>query len=356
MNLSGISGVLSASSHTLGLYSSSVSGAALTKTAQASSATSTTSQTSAAKSVSTSGIHDASNSTWLDGVPDSVMNALMSYTSPLQQAWTTLGQDMQSSNYTGALDALNSYTSLLSKSNLYMSASTTPSNVFLNNLKSLGTALDQIHTDTVDDLKSPNSANTQRDQKDVQQAQSLYATVYQSRPDTANEALASLMSQAGTDGFSFVYALKYNQTPTVTVAQLRSEITNIDGVLREKNADIYDALSASGYSKTASTKYADTITGIQNGSDEENANVDKQRADEWIKGLTALGNKARDSRPDIHDENSTNDSIASLLADVLFTSVAKAKQVLTLLDSTDGSGNASSADSSGSGMLVSAIA
>jgi hypothetical protein len=319
-----------------------------TRTAQTSSAVSAASQASSARSVSTSGIQAPSNSTWLEGVPNSVMNALTSYTSPLQQAWTTLGKDMQSGNYSGALDALNSYTALLPQSNLSMSPWTTPNQKFQDLLSSLGTALDQIHTDT--------TVSDHPQQKDIQSAQDLYAKVYFNRPDTANEALASLMGQAGTSGFSFAYALKYNQTPKDSAAELTAGITNIDAVLREKNTDIYDALSALGYSKTDSTKYADTMTGIHNGTDEENADVDKQRADQWIQGLTELGNKARDSRPDVHDENSINDSVSSLLADVLFTSVAKAKQVLTLLDSTDSNSNTDSANSSGSGMLVSAIA
>lgn len=289
-----------------------------------------------------------------------VMAALEQYVSPLQQAWTTLGKDMQSGNMVGALDALNTYTSLLPTSNLSMSGWTTPSQTFLNDLDSLGTALKQVQSDTLDALKSPGSQNAAHDQSDLQQAQSIYAAVYFNRPNTADEGLKITIRIASLNAFSTVYAMKYVPGEEVPVATLTANIVTIDTLLREKNADISGALVSLGYSQSDATKYADAITGISNKDDAGNAETDQERADKWIKGIVELGYKARASRPDAFDAKEVKNDLDSLLYEVLFSSAEKGRQLQILLDATtngdSSEGSYSSSASGTKGKLINAIA
>ena len=294
------------------------------------------------------------------------MAALEQYVSPLQQAWTTLGKDMASGNIAGALDALNTYTSLLPTSNLWMSSGTTPdrgtapSQAFLSDLDSLGTALKQVQSDTLDALKSLGSQNAARDQSDLKQAQSIYAAVYVNRPNTADEALKINIGIARMNAFSTVYEMKYVPGEDIHVARLTSNIVDIDTLLREKNADISDALVSLGYSQSDATKYADTITGISNEDDASNAKTDQERADKWIKGIVELGYKARAARPDAFDAKEVKNDLDSLLYEVLFSSAEKGRQLQILLDATTNGDSSEGSDSSSAsgikGKLINAIA
>ncbi len=265
----------------------------------------------------------ALNSVGADGVPAAVLEALTRYVSPLQAAWNSLQQSIRLGDLNAAKQALDNYNSDLSSSNGSMLAATTPSNAFLGDLQTLGSAIQS---------------------GDLTATQTAFSKASFDRPDTSSEALHWAEDAAVNAGIRAVYALQHSTGAGINRDGLTADIAAVDAALREKGADIADALVSMGYSRTTATAYANAITGVTNGSAADNAAEDASRADKWIQGLLDLAASANAPSKFPGDTGALKSAVTNLLGSILFSNLASWQELQTLVGMTMGGTSSSSVD------------
>jgi trimeric autotransporter adhesin len=170
-------------------------------------------------------------------LPPAVLTALGSnYVTPTQQAWLNLTQSMAAGDFSSAQTDLSALEQTLSSSTENMSALTAPSAQFLNDLTALGSAL--------------NSGNPADAQSAFQAAQQNYPDTVAGAMATALDAITNDMEQAAQLGGS------------ANMGQLSSDLSTLDGVLEEANANISAQLVAAGFSTSEASEYASSVTTI----------------------------------------------------------------------------------------------
>jgi hypothetical protein len=241
----------------------------------------------------------------------------------MDQAWKTLTQSLKVGDLSTAQTALDDYTKSLSTSNVSMSAATTPSDKFLNDLQTLGNAL---------------KAGSLVD------ARTALASAKDHAPFTAAQAVYWAESQADLDGWITVYSLTHPGSSPPKWNQLTSDITGLDSALREMGVNLTDALVALGYSQSDAETYSTALTGISNGSSEDNANLDAARSEQWKQEL--IGYAKGDALPAGYanasdsSDPTLNDPMFSLLSSVVAAnSIGGWRQLQTLINYTLNAGS-----------------
>lgn len=270
-------------------------------------------------------------------VPESVLEALLRYVSPTQQAWNDLTQSLRLGDLSTAQNAFSDYMAdLAAPSNSSMLVATTPSAQFLAYLKPVGDAL---------------AAGNLED------ARPAFATAAQWRPDTAAEAVSSAQGEVEDDGSLALYKLEHTGAGSISDLPLAADIAGLDEALREEQANISDELVALGFSASDAGKYSESITGIGNGSATDDAQVDAARASAWIQGLVGAAQTALASHgPSDQVANDLSGAPATLLNGIEFASIDGRRQLQTLLDATLSPSSGSSGTASTPNAAVSAVA
>ena len=267
-------------------------------------------------------------------VPQSVLTALYSYVSPMQQAWNNLTQNLRLGDLASAQTALGDYIeSLSAPSNSSMLEATTPSDTFLMDLKSVG---DALATGSLAD------------------ARTAFASANDHRPDTAAEAVSSAQSATEQDGLIAVYALEHPGSGAIDQKALASDIAGLDGALREEQANIGDELVALGYGRADADSYAYALTGIGNASAADNATEDATRATQWIQGLITSAQSGAAAVSGAGNQVSSNlsQSLSTLLTGIEFANIDSWRQLQYLIGSTINSTTSASSGIAGDSSAV----
>jgi hypothetical protein len=249
------------------------------------------------------------------GVPQAALLAWYSYVSPEQQAWNALTQSVKLGDLSSAATELTNYTAALQAAN--SSPATSPSSQFLSDLTTLGAALQQ------------GSAN---------EIQSAFATAYHDRPDTSGEALSVATSVVSDDSSFAVYGLEHAGSYNFDRSRISGDVASLDSALRQEGSDIQAALVAQGYSRSDAAQYATDLTGIANGSAQDNAAVDASRSSQLIDKLISVAQSGAPafgvSPTQSADGSYTSNPVSAAIASVLFANSIDADRQLQFLITT----------------------
>jgi len=173
-------------------------------------------------------------------LPQAVETAVSNTTTPDQQAWSTLTQSMASGNLSSAQSALSAYTQALSTSTLYISPLTTPSAQFMSDLTKLGSALQ--------------SGN-------LGAAQSAFQSAQSAQPDNVAGAMGTAMGMINQDEEQALIGMANGSAPSAaSLTKLSTDMALWDSANMEASANISNYLQTQGYSATAATSYANSMT------------------------------------------------------------------------------------------------
>jgi len=195
------------------------------------------------------------------GVPQSVYAVLQNENDPVQQAWSTLAQNLVSGDLTAAQSSLNAYSQNLANSNYGMSSLTAPTAQFTSDLAALGSAIQS---------------------GDAKAAQAAFETASTQAPKDVMMAMAMAVGQVQRDEMQSMQGVEHSGGLSATdITQLASDMASLNSVNQEAAANISDYLISMGYSASDANTYAkaitdasttigssisDSVTGVSNGS------------------------------------------------------------------------------------------
>jgi hypothetical protein len=202
----------------------------------------------------------------ISGIPQAVWTIVGNMSDPVAEAWYQLNQSLfVSGDISSAQTALTTYTQALSASDYSMSSATAPTAQFLNDLTTLGSAI---------------QAGSLAD------AQSTFLTAQQAAPPGVALAYAIANSAAESDGGQAVQGIEATSSLSgVNYGQLSSDIATLDSINAESAANIENALVSQGYSASQAVAYADTITNISSIPTADSTQVVAAQTTQWVQAL-----------------------------------------------------------------------
>lgn len=205
-----------------------------------------------AQAASAASVPILSASAFLNGIPQSISAAMNGWNYAPTVDWQTLQKSLSAGNIDASKAALSNYEQALAGSNQSMSSLTAPSSTFLDELNSLGNALDAGN---------------------LSSAQSIFGMAQWQQPESPMLGMATGVTQAALDGsqssqwiqdlVNFASTLSpeassYNpadgsvalSTGATADAKMNSDLEAVQAVVHEADSNVGAFLSAVGYSSS----------------------------------------------------------------------------------------------------------